>query len=250
MIRHCTVASLVVLASAAFARAEDVPEVDLLAYDLAPISVEPVIKLSLVEPAAAEPGIAPNVEGTTRTAASASSASSERPVGFTVAGSRWWTIGAGVANNFSSATDVNIHGSFSQFLADDFEFLIEAAAWYFNQPGTDTGGLSGSMVFRWHFWQSDNKRWTTFADAGIGLLGAFDNVPDGGSSFDFLPRAGAGFTYALDPATDTGDGLESRGSRLVVGVRWHHISNARINSDTRNPARDGIMVYAGLEFPF
>lgn len=244
MIRSSTVAlfSAVLLATSVLAQEPDA--IDLSDIDLSPIVLDPTISLSLRDGPASE-GAAERLP-----ASSGSTGSSERPIGFTMAGSRWWTIGAGVANNFSSSTDVNIHASFSQFLADEFEFLIEAAGWYFSQPGSDTAGISGSMVFRWHFWQSEDKRWTTFADAGIGLLGAFDNVPEGGTSFNFLPRAGAGFTYALNPATDTGDGLESRGARLVAGVRWHHISNARVNSDTRNPARDAIMLYAGIEFPF
>jgi hypothetical protein len=76
--------------------------------------------------------------------------------------------------------------------------------------------------------------------AGIGVMGATGDVPDGGTPFDLMPRAGIGVTKQL-----TDDGL-----RLDVGVRWHHISNARINGDDENPSRDGAMLYAGLIFPF
>ena len=74
----------------------------------------------------------------------------------------------------------------------------------------------------------------------------FDNVPDGGTGFDFLPRLGGGFTKALTPSEDG----ESRGPRLMIGVRWHHISNGRIASDTRNPSRDSILGYIAITFPF
>lgn len=171
---------------------------------------------------------------------------SGRALGYGHAGSRWWTIGTAYANNFKDASDFNIHGAYSTFLADDLEFAIEAAAWYFHQSGDDTGGLSGSMVFRWHFLHADDYNWSIFGDAGIGLLGAFDNVPDGGTGFNFLPRVGAGFTKALNDSIDG----ESRGPRLMVGVRYHHISNGRISGDSRNPARDAICVYAGITFPF
>ncbi len=170
----------------------------------------------------------------------------ERSRGYGKTGSRWWTAGTAIANDFHQATDVNVHLAFSQFLADDFEFAVEAAVWYFHQPGDDTGGVSGSMVFRWHFWHADDYKWSVFADAGIGMLGAFNNVPDGGTGFDFLPRIGGGFTWALDDSVEG----ESRGSRLMVGVRYHHISNGRIGGDSRNPARDGVAVYAALVFPF
>jgi hypothetical protein len=158
------------------------------------------------------------------------------------AGSRWWTVGGLYAFDFEEDHDVNLHGAFSQFLADDVEFAVEAGVWYFNQPGEDTGGVSGSMVFRWHFWHADDYDWSVFADVGIGLLAGLDSVPDGGSSFNFLPRAGLGFTKALTP--------ERSGPRLMVGVRWHHISNARIFGDDRNPARDSLAVYAGVTFAF
>ncbi len=159
------------------------------------------------------------------------------------AGSRWWGLGAGVAHDFSDANDCLLFGSVSYFLVDDVEFAGEFGAWYFSQRGPDAGGVSASMVFRYHFIHED--KWTVFADVGIGVLGATDNVPATrqgftGTSFDFLPRAGVGFTRQL---TDDG-------ARLIVGLRWHHISNARIFGDDNNPARDSAMLYAAVVFPF
>lgn len=170
------------------------------------------------------------------------------------AGSRWWSIGPGIATNFNDDTDLNLHGIYSTFLADSLEFGVEAAGWYFNQEGQDTGGVSGSMIFRWHFYhwdegfkwgggdKSESYRNTLFFDIGIGLLAAFDDVPDEGTSLNFLPRAGFGYTHAL---TD-----DEAGARLTLGLRWHHISNARIEGDESNPARDGLMFYAEIQFPF
>lgn len=179
---------------------------------------------------------------------------SGRETRFGRAGSQWWSIGPGVAHDFSDATDINLHGIYSLFLADGLEFGVEAAGWYFNQEGQDTGGVSGSMIFRWHFHHWDTQfKWTGadkdeayrntfFFDVGIGLLAGFDEVPDGGTGFNFLPRAGVGWTHALTE--------EESGSRLTIGVRWHHISNARISGDERNPARDALMLYAEIQFPF
>lgn len=157
---------------------------------------------------------------------------------FGAAGSKWWTVGIAGADNFQNAVDVNISGAYSYFLAKDIEWALEGAAWHFNQPGDNAFGGSASMVLRWHF--VDTGDWTVYADAGIGLLLATDDVPPDGTSFDFLPRAGLGFTRLLSD-----DGL-----RLQMGVRWHHISNARITSDSDNPGRDSAMIYAGLIFPF
>ncbi len=158
---------------------------------------------------------------------------------FGAKGQRWWTLGGGYADNFNAAHDLNLRGAYSIFLEKDIEFTAELNLWYFNQPGPDTLGINPAFAFRWHFW--NEGRWSYYADAGIGLLFASGNTPQGGTGFDFMPRIGAGLTYQLDPAT---------ANRLQVGLRWHHISNARIHGDARNPARDGLLLYAGIMIPF
>lgn len=157
---------------------------------------------------------------------------------FGAEGSRWWTIGTGVANDFSDATDFNLFGAYSYFLADDIEFSAELGLWYYAQTGDDTGGINPNMVFRWHFY--NDQDWTVYVDAGIGLVFTADDVPPDGTSINFTPRAGLGFTRALDDS----------GTRLMVGVRWAHLSNARIEGDGENPSRDSVMGYVGVIWPF
>lgn len=153
-------------------------------------------------------------------------------------GTQWLWAGYGIADNFQDSVDQYAYFTWSTFLAKDVELGLEAGLWYFNQPGDNEGGLSGSLLFRWHFYHAET--WTSYVSLGIGMLGATGNVPDTGTSFDFLPRAGIGITKQL-----TDDGL-----RLDLGLRWHHISNARIHGDDDNPSRDGAMLYVGLIFPF
>jgi hypothetical protein len=154
-----------------------------------------------------------------------------------VEGSTWLTVGVGWAPDFDDENDVNLHAAWSKFLVQDIEFGLEGAAWYFDQEVDDELGGSLAMFFKWHFVNTGD--WSVFADVGIGLLGSGGNVPDGGSSFNFLPRAGVGLTRRL------GDG----GTRVQLGVSWHHISNARIFGDRDNPARDRVMFHSGLVFP-
>jgi hypothetical protein len=239
---------IVFLTGAPAARAEGAGELDDMLSGAPVIAIPaPTLDLDLTDVLARESQ--PPAADTPPSAVPAQTAPAgtpERARGYGQSGSRWWTVGALAANNFHDATDFNVHLAFSQFIADDLEFAVEAAGWYFHQTGDDTGGVSGSMVFRWHFLHAEDYKWSVFGDAGIGILGAFDNVPEGGTGFDFLPRIGGGFTYALDDSVQG----ESRGSRLMVGVRYHHISNGRISGDTSNPARDAIAVYAALVFPF
>lgn len=153
-------------------------------------------------------------------------------------GSEWWTLGGGVANNFAKATDYNIRAAWSRFIVKDVEFSLELNAWYFDQPGDKAFGINPAFVFRWHIVNRDT--WSFYTDLGIGTLFTTDVVPEGGTCFDFTPRAGLGFTRLLD----------DQGDRLQLGARWHHISNARIQGDSGNPSRDGVMFYAAIVFPF
>lgn len=160
---------------------------------------------------------------------------------FARAGSRFWGVQAGVGTALEkddNSTDPNLALTYHYFLVDNLEVIGELNGWYFAQDGDDAAGVNPGFTFRWHFFNKD--RWTLFADAGIGLLFATDNVPDGGTSFDFMPHAGGGVNFRI---TD-------RGARAYLAARWHHVSNARINGDARNPDRDGVMIYGGVMFPF
>ncbi len=150
---------------------------------------------------------------------------------------RWWSVGGGITHNFDGATDANFTWSYTYFIAENVEFTGELGLWHYNQPGDNALAINPCMVFRYH-WYND-QAWTLYVDAGIGLLFATDNVPDSGTSFNFTPRFGVGLTRRLFDDV-----------RLQVGVRWSHVSNARIIGDGDNPARDGPMLYAAVVFPF
>lgn len=155
-------------------------------------------------------------------------------------GNSFISVGGGVAysaNDGDTATDSNGYIAWNYFLIQDVEFSLEAGVYYFNQTGPNQWGGSGTLALRWHF--LNKQTWSLFAEAGVGLLGASGPVPTGGTSFDFMPRAGAGFTYEFSPG----------GPRLQAGVRWYHISNARIEGDSNNPSRNGVMGFVGVMFP-
>jgi hypothetical protein len=152
---------------------------------------------------------------------------------FGIEGTQWFTFGTGIGRGFRESTDTNINAAWSRFLADDIEFAAELDLWNFDQDGPNAYGINPNMIFRWHV--VNTGKWTVYADAGIGVLLASDSVPDGGSNVDFMPRAGGGVTYGLTEDT-----------RLQFGLRWHHVSNARITGDESNPARDGPLIYFGL----
>jgi hypothetical protein len=155
------------------------------------------------------------------------------------AGSKYWTILAGVAYHHDS-TDASVYGGLGFFLADTFEFNIGLGGWWYWQEGDDTGGVNPALGFRYHFMPKDP--FNVYLDVGIGLLFTGDDVPDDGESVNFTPRAGIGTLWRL------GESVNS--PRLDLGVRWQHVSTASTTGSDDNPSRDSIMVYAGIVIPF
>ncbi len=149
-----------------------------------------------------------------------------------------------VSGGASSRSDTWVNGSWSYntFIVDELELSLELAAWgLFQSDGNDAIAPSLSLLFRWHFLiEEEQQDWSTFIEFGAGIMFASDEVPDGGSEFNFMPRAGFGATFRLD----------DYGTRLVTGAHWQHFSNASVFGRDRNPGRDGIMGYVGISIPF
>jgi len=121
------------------------------------------------------------------------------------------------------------------FVIDNVSINAEFNGAYIAQEGPSAWGFNFNLIARWHVIAQEN--WSFFIDGGAGLLWTTHNVPHDGSSFNFTPQAGLGFTIGVG-----GD------ARVITGVRWLHISNANLYST--NPGRDSIEVYAGITLPF
>jgi hypothetical protein len=147
-------------------------------------------------------------------------------------------LGGGIASDFHDSTDYNLMIAWNYFMVRNVELSVELNGWFMDQSGDNAFAINPAFVFRWHFF--NEGRWTLYTDAGIGILLSTEDTPAGGTQFNFTPRFGGGATYRLDDA----------GTRLQVGARWHHISNARIHGDSENPSRDGVMAYVGVMIPF
>jgi hypothetical protein len=122
----------------------------------------------------------------------------------------------------------------SKFLFDGHSINLELNTIYFSQPDDDALGLNLALLMRWHFLRQTN--WSVFVDGGAGVMGTTSDVPSKGASFNFTPQAGAGINIKL-----------KKQQRLMLGLRWHHISHADLFG--ANPGRDSIMGYIGVEFP-
>lgn len=141
--------------------------------------------------------------------------------------------------------DYQLRVGYSEFLVDDFEFSVGLSAWYHDQKIDNQASASFDLAFRYHILKEDVERgvspsWTVYGETGIGVMISSGDVPDLGSEFNFIPRAGGGVTFR--PFSDSA-------MRMNVGVRWHHISNASTPGSDENPDRDAAMIFTGIIIP-
>lgn len=174
--------------------------------------------------------------------ASAAPELSESPV-YGAEGAWWWTVGGGGGSSLNNG-DFSAAGfvAASTFLDEDLEFVLDLTVWYLAEDaanGDDAVAVNLNPKFRWHFIHEETH--TVFAEAGVGLFVGSEEVPEGGTEFNFTPQAGFGATFPL---------ADSSAQRLIVGVNWRHFSNANTFGSDQNPGRDDIFVYAGVTFPF
>jgi hypothetical protein len=119
------------------------------------------------------------------------------------------------------------------FVADGVSFGVLAEGLWFDDGANDAFGGGAALVARWHFVRERDHSF--FIEGGCGFAGFSDDVPSGGTDYDFTPRVALGFTYALD------DGV-----RLVGRAGWFHISNGQTGPG--NPGLDSASISLGLSF--
>jgi hypothetical protein len=116
---------------------------------------------------------------------------------------------------------------------DNLSLGVVAGGLYVDQPDSDAGAVSLSAALRHHI--VDWGGTTLFLDVSSGPMQASNEVPIGGTHFNFITRAGVGMTHRVDERIE-----------LIVGLHWFHISNARLHGEDENPGNDGIEAYVGL----
>ena len=90
-----------------------------------------------------------------------------------------------------------------------------------------------SGIVRWRAYQDGPV--SVFLEIGPGVSYASDEVPAGGTRFNFVLQAGGGMTYRLVPCVN-----------LVGGLRWLHVSNNGLNGRDKNPDIQALGMYLGL----
>jgi hypothetical protein len=119
------------------------------------------------------------------------------------------------------------------FVFDNLSLGVEASGYHDHVSGQDAYGYGISGVLRDHIFRF--QRTTIFSDVLFGPTESTSRIPAGGTDFNFITRTGIGITHKIDEHL-----------HLLTGVRYFHLSNARIEGPQRNPSINGIEGYIGL----
>jgi len=141
--------------------------------------------------------------------------------------------GLGACSNAASAAT-----GVGYYVFDNLSLGLEASGYRVTQSSAHNAwmyGLSGAL--RHHVIQFDRS--TLFIDASFGPAEATRRVPDAGTYFNFVTRTGLGATFQLREHL-----------HLLGGVRYFHLSNARIEGSQRNPGINGVEGFLGLMWTF
>ncbi|WP_225894621.1 acyloxyacyl hydrolase [Leptolyngbya sp. O-77] len=182
----------------------------------------------------------PESDANERAIAQAEPAPPSAPERFGAVGQNYWYVQAGPSISFDPDDDgfaaFGLAGAgITDFFAHGHSINLELNKLKFIQPGDDAVGLNLGLILRWHFVREDT--WSLYVDGGAGFLVTSEDVPaEGGSQFNFTPQVGGGATFRMRDQ-----------EHLMVGLRWHHISNAELYPP--NPGRDSILLYVGYMWP-
>jgi hypothetical protein len=124
-------------------------------------------------------------------------------------------------------------GGVNYYVFDNLSLGLELGVYRFSQPSDDATTGSLSLVMRHHVF--DRGATTVFLDILFGPSWSTEEVPSGGTQFNFLTRTGIGVSHRLDDLID-----------LLIGVRYFHLSNSSIDGEDRNPSINGMEGYVGV----
>jgi hypothetical protein len=123
------------------------------------------------------------------------------------------------------------------YVLNQLSLNLEAAAYGVFQDGPDA--VAGDIRFGLRHHVLVRDRWSLFIDVSEGFFEASERVPEGGTRFNFIFRAGPGIAYQLHDDT-----------YFIAGVHYWHLSNAKMEGNARNPSLNGAEAFVGLMWTF
>jgi predicted porin len=156
-----------------------------------------------------------------------------------------WTVDLYASYNASVAKGESVSSGVagvSYYFAERHAVRAEVVGHFLDNDGDspdadDSWAPGANIGLRWHFHERD--RLTLFIEGIAGLFYGQHNFPKGGTHFNFNEQFGLGATYRIDGNV-----------HFLGGVRYMHISNARIRGADENPSYDGLGGYVGVLFNY
>jgi hypothetical protein len=135
-------------------------------------------------------------------------------------------------DNRDDITNANV--GFGYYVINNLSLGAEASGYSERVSGHGQWGYGVTAELRHHLLRFDRS--TLFASAAFGPVESTGRIPQPrGTDFNYITRVGVGATYRLRDNLD-----------LLLGVRYFHLSNARLDGAERNPSINGIEGFAGL----
>lgn len=153
-------------------------------------------------------------------------------------GSRYWSVTLGASRDPDLGRIYLTQFSVDHYIHDDLSIRAGLNFGYARADRTD-GGVQGGpeLGFRWHF--ISQERFSTFLDGSAAAIIHENPLTEDSLRFNFDLQAGFGATLHFTDDT-----------HLQAGIRWHHLSNARIRGKSRNLGYDGPLLYGGVMWRF
>lgn len=121
------------------------------------------------------------------------------------------------------------------YVYPDFCWRCELTEYGVTTRDDTAAATQASLGFRHHVYQVGDT--SLFADIGFGIFDASKRIPNNGTYFNFTFHSGVGLDHPLSDHVD-----------LIAGIRYFHLSNARIDGPSHNPSLNGPEGYIGLMF--
>lgn len=151
---------------------------------------------------------------------------------------RWWSVSGGVSVDNRLGQIHLVQAGLGCVLAPDLGVHAGVTLGYAHALRTKDHLVGGPQVGA--IWRLAHAgRWSGYLEGLAGAVVHEEPMTDESLPFNFDLQAGLGAGYAL-----------GGGSVLRGGVRWHHLSNARIRGKPRNLGYDGPLVYVGVAVPY
>ena len=149
-------------------------------------------------------------------------------------GARYGSVTAAISRKPSLAWIALTQAHVNYYPVEDMAIICGGMFGYLDADRTNPGALGGfEMGLRWHF--AKQAKWSTYAEGLAGAVYQRHPITPQSLRFNFDLQGGGGATYRVSNRT-----------LVAGGMRFHHLSNARVHGKEQNLGYDAPMLYLEL----